>query len=440
MLRHPRFLLGCLLLLVPREAGAETLVPSTIPAPVIFAGPCVWENIPVDPVRGQNQSLIETLIGSVITRGLDGIGTALEAAAAERTFVAVGSTNVDTPALAGTQCLQFWSGPLWMPGAPGRPDAAAIVRTTGLDRAEAQRLIEAGIRPTGAPSFFVELWVRRSAGGQYVAVTPTLMIRNASLETRRDPQTDRRVAIAASFLTVEVDKATTATVGPRLFGEGLLRLVSVDSLRNRDSCLAPAAPEAAPTPGQAQRATTGQAGPIPTAPAPGTSPTSASPAPQPAAQRRDCSLRGVPEAGWIPNPLDDGKPITLTMSVQETRRPNPVLSFVSGVFGDSKAEIKRETSEALIPSVGQAADSAEATRRAAAATKAATSFAAAEAARAAYCAADQTAAQRATSAANLYGLQLVANADALAADQSRRYPNPVSPTGDVQDPDICGVA
>lgn len=436
MLRHPRFLLGCLLLLLPQAAGAETLVPSTIPAPVVFAGPCVWATVPVDPVRGQNQSLIETLVGSVITRGLDGIGTALEAAAAERTFVAVGSTNVDTPALAATQCLQFWSGPLWLPGAPGEPDAAAIGRDTGLLPAEVQRLIDAGIRPSAEPSFFVELWVRRSAGGQYVAVTPTLMIRNASLETHRDPQTDRRVAISASFLTVEVDKPATATVGPRLFDEGLLRLVTLDSLRNRASCMAPPATPAATT---APSVPAAQGGPIATAPAPGTTPAGAPVAAQAATQRRDCSLRGVPEAGWIPNPLDDDKPITLTMSVQETRRANPVLSFVSGVFGDSKAEIKREANEALIPSIGRTADSAEAAAQAAALTKAAASFAAAEAARPAYCLADQTAAQRATSAAALRGLQLVANADAALARLPARYPSPVPAGGDVPDPDICGT-
>lgn len=381
-------------------AQAEILVPSRMPQPVIFAGECIWENV---RTRGDDESFLETILGSAISRAVDGIGSSLEAAAAERTFVSVGALNLENEK---PQCLQFWSGPL----SDTAPTVDQVREWTGLSTGEGERLIAAGIRPSGAPALFVEFWLRPSSEGNYFAFTPTLLLRRASLETLQAPRVDRRLAFQMTIKAVNSDEAATSLIGPRRFGTGLERLLTPSNLLDSDSCLAPqaAAPAVHDTPS-------------PTAPAP-TAPTEPT--------ELDCRVRGAIEAAWISNTLTGDTPVTLTLSVQETRPRNPALSFLSGLFGDNKDAITREVQERVLPGARRNAEQSEATARTTLIATARESFQKAETAKAVYCAGASDHATLGFNAAAFANLQTLANLHARQAG----LPAPYATVVPVEDP------
>jgi len=448
---------GAVLASSPTRAQ-QAPVPANIPPPVVFAGPCVWA--PVPPAAGPEatKNLTEVLIGSVIDRTLDGIGTALESAASERQFASIGSANVGSSQFADVRCLQFWSGPL-LPafGTPTQaqidyaqqqtglnadevllllrganptdpqvarvqeaseigedaarsrlesvfppPDLIAEVQQrTGLDAGEARRLLEAGIYPADRPSLFLEVWLRRGSDNGYMAIVPTLLIRNGSLETGRSVQPDRPLTIATTFLPVGGEKAISVQFGPRTFGSDRQRLLSTAQFSDPDCVTRVEKAEGGTDPDG--HAVAG-ADNVDTQQVPA------------------CYPRGALETGWIVDPFAGGKPLSLTLSVSETRPRNRTLSFISGVFGDSREAIEAEVRQELIASEQAAADRAEAVSRGTAAVTAATSFTTSEQARRAFCAAtaDDLPARNLL-AADFYAKQMLANEDARAAGTSPPY-------------------
>lgn len=451
MLRH--LLLPTLLLLAGAPGAAHAQAggqpfPARIKPPVIFSGGCVWARVPTresrEPdARGPDQvggldGVVQAVLGSVIDRTLNGIGSGLEAAAQERVFTAIGATNIDTPQYQGTRCLQFWSGPLAL--TPPTPGAAAA--HTGLSLDEAGRLIALGIYPAGRPDLFVEVWLRPSALDAYMAMTPTLMIRNASLETGREPRLERRLSLSAAFRAADSETAGIVNLGPQTFDKGVQRFLS--PWQFPDNCMTKEVEDQDRR--AAQRAQeTRAAGPATASPGgietEGGEDAGATDA---AAPEMTCTPRGTMETAWIANPFSTQEtPLSLTLTVQEIRPRNPVIGFFSGVFTDSRPAIRTAVRNEVIESDRTAADAAAATARRTAQEAAAEAIATAGVARATYCDAETPEARHATSL-RLRNAQEAANRateDANAAGASPRLSLPfsplVTPGNDVAPLNVC---
>lgn len=369
-----------------RASAQET--PATLaartPPSYLFAGPCVWRDLAGDDdkVLGDDtegnksatNAVVEAILGSAIDQTLDGIGSALSDAAAARTFSTTASINLDGAYRNDARCLQLWSGSL-----------GGTVAVEGLDP---RRLDAAGIEPASQPAMFLEIWVRPSSDGVYATLTPTIMIRNANLENGRSTLTDRPITLTASFEFAESGQEVSIEIPTRLFGRGLQVLLA----------------ESQVYPGECLTGSSGTVG-------------------------RGCLIRGGIESRWFANPFVGDAPMTVTLSVAETRPQNPALTFVSTLFGDSRDELQAAANQQLLPSQRLEAERLALMGRAEARGRARSSYQAAEVARSAYCRA--TVQMRRVRSSELASRQALANFDARQAGDSEPYPSIVAVNGDV---------
>lgn len=405
---------------------APVTQPARTPASTLFIGPCLWADVPkAEKIQGENQAAIEALVGalagSAVDQLLDGVGSALTDAAAARTFSSTASLNIHGDTRTGAQCLQLWSGTVetQQPANWSSPGTEVDERT-GTNRSLLQA---AHIFPTNPPRLMMELWVRPSADGAYVSLTPTLLIRNASLENNGRPTPDRPITINAAFADARAETTTSVEIPARVYAEDQT-LLDLKDLR-RGSCGIQT-----PSEGYGQRTE-------------GNNNTSEHPDPNGAggsatAPRADwgCLLtRGV-ESGWFANPFLTDGPMTVTVTVSETRPRNPVLGFVSRLFTDSRDELDTVARQQLLPQERLEAQRVAVEANVQARQRARESFSAAETARTAYCSAIGDNPRRLASS-EFAAKQALANIHARQAGEPAPYSIPAQVGADTPLLSLC---
>jgi len=289
--------------------------------PRVYTGSCIFGIDDLQqPLRGE--SAILTAIGSAaIKAGLDRLGKALRAAGAEQTTTLSALRNVEFQPGRAESCIQFVAGGI---GSSGECAPAAASSLAG----RCNKLKDAGIYLSSVPKLFLELQLRRSTTGAAYTVSPTfLSYQNKLKGGKRKKGESRGLVVQARFHGPGVTANGKGSVG----GAVVLGDVAVGTERTYEF---PISGQPAPLYWELE------------------SPWF--PALNPPV--KDMPEPGTPEATDPNHPGNALTPLTVTVSVSETRSARPFYLFLADVFDESKEELQASAEKLVLESKREEAE------------------------------------------------------------------------------------
>ena len=359
----------------------------------VFYGDCLFS--------GESGALLAPVVSSVLSNTLDRFGTALRRLGEAETYSETDFRNLELSPGSQLNCIQVVKGTF-----EGKGD--------GIEIGEAPRAVKlpSQINLSSAPDFFIELRPRTSADAAFLTLQPTYLDYRGLLKDGSSPaNASRSIAMQLSFHGAGKDADDNTAVGTTVL-LGNLRVgttrdyaVPPDSL-DVTSAESPWFPTFMPAGGPPKRNASNAA------PA----------APQPANPQPDDS---TPSSGGTKVPM------SLTVTVAETRSERPFILFLADVFDDTKEDVKTQLELMLLSEKRQQArDAAEAASQQALIDYNG-KFATAETKRIDYCAlpaddnSDSAKKARLEVSNALFAAQVAANLTARAAGLAVPYPDVV---------------
>ena len=273
------------------------------------------------------ESAIAAAIGaSVVSKGVSRIGAAIAAAANEQTNTAYVRRNVELTSDGLGPCLLVARG--WF-----FKDRSSMIAGTYQDAGgvfnydgQPSNLHQQGLWLAATPDFFFEGKMVAAGDGSALSMLPAYAYMGKPMASRFLRPGDARSILVAFAISkpakdVDLSKGNGATVVLGRFDAGSDKEYSTDA---------------------AAVFTCDQQG-CPKSPV-------------------NQLIRAPNESEWFSVPLTDkAQPMTLQVLVSETQSASKFLTFVGEVFSDVEKDLTTELQQALIPSVGDAADESEAT-------------------------------------------------------------------------------
>ncbi|HYI40760.1 MAG TPA: hypothetical protein VE053_10610 [Allosphingosinicella sp.] len=282
------------------------------------------------------EALIPAILGSVIAQGVNRIGSAIQAAAAQETKVVVARRNIEMRAMNDSRGLCVFVARGWFyrdaptfAAAGVDPSPFYAKPGSAFKYAQPDALWRNGLFIAATPDFFFQGKVVKATDNSAYSIIPIEATMDKPISTTPlRPSNMRRVLV--SFAVTEVGKGvdlnkgggTTMVIGPMRPG---VRLTFPKGL-----CAAYLA-NGSQTPNQC-----------------------------PEEGKFDVLMRSNFESEWFSLGLAaKSKPMNLQALVSETRDASEFLGFVAAVFGDIRGDLTTELKENLISSVGAAAEEVE---------------------------------------------------------------------------------
>ncbi len=369
--------------------------------PRVYVGSCVF-GVDEKPALSGESAILASMVGAIIKVGFNSIGKALRAAGEEQTTTRTGLRNTEfTPGRAAS-CIQYVSGGIGSTGSCLAAGAVSVgTKAPSQLAGQCAKLKAAGIYLSSMPNLFLELQLRHSTAGSAYAVSPTFLSYQSKMKDGKFKKGENRGLVAqARFHATGVTANGNGSVG----GAIVLGDVGVGTERLYDH----------PKPGDTDKVWWE----LESAWFPALNP-----------PVKDMPAKGSPDASDPKHPGNAKIPLTVTVSVTETRSARKFYLFLADVFDESKEELQASTEKLLIQSRQEEAELAAFTAAQTALVSADQKHVAAEIAIIAYCAANYAAVSgsaRDTLALTNSGAarvaQIGANMSARAAGRPGAYP------------------
>ena len=349
----------------------------------IYNEQCLFEGEAAAP------ALLAPIVTSVLSNSLSRFGSALRKLGEEETYTETDYRNFQITTDKPFRCIQVVKGNF------GTPDASL---TVGLKQ---PKKMPQSINLTGKPHFFIELMISRSANGQFLALTPTYFEYNRLLKNGAAINTKRTLALQFSFHAAGKAADDRSAVGTTL-GLGQVPVGTVRDYRFKPYSLDLQGAQSLWFPTFVPAKKGGEAA------------SSSSTNPQPGD-----SSGSAGDADMVP--------MTMSVTVAETRSARPFIIFLADVFDDTKDEIQTELELLLLREKREAAKLAEFTAQQAALTALKSKIADAESKFLDYCdmgTGTSTSEKKArlNASNSLYAAQVAANLAARKAGEADPYP------------------
>lgn len=362
--------------------------------PRVYTGSCVFgvDDLPA-PLSGES-AILASIGSAAIKVGLDRLGKALRAAGEEQTTTLSALRNVEfTPGRADA-CIQFVAGGI---GSSGECAPAAASSLS----ARCTKLKDAGIYLTSTPKLFLELQLRHSETGAAYTVSPTFLSYQDKLKGgKRKKGESRGLVVQARFHGPGISANGKGSVG----GAVVLGDVAVGTERTYEF---PHGGQAAPKYWELESPWFPALNP----------------------PIKDMPKPDSQDATDPEHPSNAMMPLTITVSVSETRSARPFYLFLADVFDESKEELQVSAEKLVLESKREEAELAAFTAAQTALANADEKRVAAELAIVKYCSANYstgTAADREslalTNSGSARAAQIGANIASRSTGQSEVYP------------------
>lgn len=381
-----------------------------------YVGDCVFGiDDSVTPQPTGESAILAAIASAAIKVGFDSFGKALRAAGEAETTTVSAQRNVEFKPGKAAACIQFVSGSMG-----SALDCKAIDWKNNRDGsvsqlvAQCERLRSLKIFLTDTPDFFVELQLRPSSFATAYTIAPTYysyqrMLRNG----KYDKNASRALALQARIHGAGVEANASGSTG----GTVVLGMTGVGT---EHKYLIPDS--------------TSESFALESAWFPALNPPVADP-----------PESGTPEASDPRHPSNTSIPLTVTVSVSETRSARPFYLFLADVFDETKDEVQAETEKLLIKSKRDEAELAAYNAKQTLLLTADEKLVAAEVALISYCTSDYASgsdAERRTRALQGSGearaAQVAANVAARAAGKAEPFPTPVEISDEAPAPGSTG--
>jgi hypothetical protein len=333
--------------------------------------------------------LLAPMVTSVLSNSLSRFGSALRKLGEEDTYTETDYRNFEIVAGQPFRCVQVVKGKFGIPQEPVK-----LGQRAHRDLPPAINLVE-------KPHFFIELEINPSGNGQFLTLTPTYFEYNRLLKNGSARNASRTLAMQFSFHPAGKAADDRSAVGTTL------GMIDVPVGTVRDYSIPPYSLDPLGT----------QSLWFPTFLPAGTA--GGTPGGSSSTPRPEDSMGSA--AG------SESVPMTMTVTVSETRTERPFILFLADVFDDTKDEIQDELETLLLREKREAAELAAYTDRQAALTRLKQKMVTAEKEFIDYCAlgagsSDADRKARLTASSSLYAAQVDANIAARKAGEADPYP------------------
>ncbi|GEM_PF-4558950 len=282
----------------PAMAAKPKTDPDTFYGTQVTQGPCVT------PGQEFFGPILSALLGTLITTGVNKIGTALKTAGDEKTWKTTASRNLDITAdeFSTGSCVQIVRGRFFTNAPPLSRRPTDLIDTK--ISASWQKLAANGIYVAAQPDFFFEGRLVKSTGGQALSLTPLYARLDAPIGGRAlRPGQSRHIAVFLTYFAPDKAQLVTETNAAASIVLGELQPKVA-----RDYTAAIAA-----------------------GPAPAANPIGGGPD---APIAHNAYVGPVDASAWFKLALVESKqPLTLGVLVTETQEADTFLKFIGGVVG-----------------------------------------------------------------------------------------------------------